>query len=219
MNEDGDEQEPSTIGRRKYLEVATVAGAIGVAGCSGLTHKTYTASSVEADGNALGDLGFEQTGSETVSTTKSRNIGPIDGSVTAESELAVFSDGESEPTRSPSDRWNESDSPLASWAGNRPVRGLAGPAVLDDATVSPADESLPFDAAAADGMTLLYPDDAGGGDGSVAASDVLVSISGSAVRWGDRESGGTVALDEPAQQFETGTFTPEDAVFAPQIGE
>ena len=219
MNEDGDDPEPPTIGRRNYLGIATVAGVVGLAGCSGLTHKTYTASSVEADGTALSDLGFEQTGSETFSNTKRRNIGPIGGSVTAESELAVFSDGKSEPARSESDRWNESDAPLASWAGNRPVRGLAGTAVLDDATVSPADGAVPFDAASADGMTLLYPDDAVGGDGSVAPSDVLVSIAGSDVQWGDRESGGTVALDDPAQQFDTGAFAPDDAVYVPQIGE
>ena len=215
----GERERAETVGesvtRRSVLRAATVAGAIGVAGCSSVTDKTYSASTVTMNDGTMSDLGFEETGSETFTTSESRSVGPLEGSVTAESTLSVFSDGESTPEPSETDRWAESAAPLASWAGNDPVRGVSGSNVFDGGDVTPVSEDVPFESVAADGITFLYPDSAADG-GSVSASDTLAMMPADTVQWGEREDGGTVSLENPASVFDAEKFAPENAVFSGQ---
>jgi hypothetical protein len=194
------------------LRTAAVLGGVGLAGCGDLTSQTFRASAVEGTPSLTDELGFEQTSTETFSETRSQSVGPLEGSVTAESTLTVFSDGESEPAPSEEARWAESDAPMAAWASNSPVRGVSGDAI-EGPDATPTDDAAPFESVPAAELSLLYPAEAVS-DGTVASTDILAVATGDAIRWGDRESDGRVTLDKPTQVFAEGTFAPENAVFS-----
>jgi len=195
------------------LRTAAVIGGVGLAGCGDPASQTFRASDVEGTPALTDELGFEQTSTETFSETRSQSVGPLEGSVTAESTLTVFSDGESEPAPSEKARWAESDAPMAVWASNSPVRRVGGGDAIEDPNVTPTDDAVPFESIPTDDLSLLYPAETIS-DGTVASTDILAVAAGDAIRWGDRESDGRVTLDESAQVFVEGTFAPEDAVFS-----
>jgi hypothetical protein len=195
------------------LRTAAVLGGVGLAGCGDLASQTFRASDVEGTPALTDELGFEQTSTETFSETRSQSVGPLEGSVTAESTLTVFSDGESEPAPSEEARWAESDAPMAAWASNSPVRGVGGGDAIEGADATPTDDAAPFESVPAAELSLLYPAEAVS-DGTVASTDILAVATGDAIRWGDRKSDDRVTLDEPTQVFAEGTFAPENAVFS-----
>ncbi|WP_436928140.1 hypothetical protein [Halosimplex amylolyticum] len=199
------------LDRRSVLRVAAAVGGVGLAGCTGLTSQTFTANSAEGTAALTEELGFEQTISETFTETRSRSVGPLEGSVTAESRLTVFSDGESAPAPTEADRWAASEAPMATWAEKTPTLGVTDGDAIDGSNVTPTDEEAPFESVPSNALRLLYPEGAIT-DGTVASTDLLAVAPGDDVRWGDRESDGRITLDEPAHVFTGGSFAPEDAV-------
>jgi len=200
------------LNRRSMLRTAAVIGGVGLAGCANLASQTFRASEVEGTPALTDGLGFEQTSTETFSETRSQSVGPLEGSMTAESTLTVFSDGESDPAPSEEARWAESDAPMAAWANNSPVRGVGGGAI-EGPDATPTDDAAPFESIPAAELSLLYPAEAVS-DGTVASTDILAVATGDAIRWSDEESDDRVTLNEPTQVFAEGTFAPENAVFS-----
>lgn len=178
--------------RRSLLGVAAVTGTVGIAGCSGVTHKTYTASDTSIDQAVLDEQGFERTERETFTNSVSRGWGPLSASVTAKSKLTVYADEESTPLPSESERWAASKAPLARWADNDPVRGLPASAAVETDQLTPTASDVPVESVSAPAATVLYPDNGTGGPVSLA--DTVVLAPGDEVDWGDRESNGTVTL-------------------------
>jgi hypothetical protein len=211
--ESTDEARDISWTRRSLLGVAAVTGAVGLAGCGGLTDQTFTARGVSADQAVLEEQGFERTGRETFRDSASRDLGPVSGSVTAESTLTVYSDSESEPLPSESERWAASGAPLATWAENDPVRGLPASAAAETEQLTPTDGDVPIESVSAPAATVLYPDDDGGGP--VSAADTLVVAPGDDVDWGDRESSGTVTLADSTAVTDPEAFLPAGASLPP----
>jgi len=114
-------EERATLTRRKLLLAAGAAGAVGLAGCSSVTDQSYTASGVQM-GDTMSGLGFEEGEGKTFTNKEEREVGPLSGSVTAESKLTVFANEESTPDPTEEERWEDSDSVLAEWSDNKPVR-------------------------------------------------------------------------------------------------
>jgi len=193
--------------------MAAVISGVSLAGCGDAASQTFRASDVEGTPALTDELGFEQTSTETFSETRSQSVGPLEGSVTAESTLTVFSDGESDPTPSEEARWAESGAPMAAWANNSPVRGVGGGDAIEGPDAKPTEDTAPFESVPAAELSLLYPAEAIS-DGTVASTDILAVATGDAIRWGEQESDDRVTLDEPTQVFAEGTFAPENAVFS-----
>ncbi|SMO65136.1 hypothetical protein SAMN06264867_105255 [Halorubrum cibi] len=208
-----DREADNRLDRRSMLRTAAVLGGVGLAGCGDIASQTFRASGVEGTRALTDELGFEQTSTETFSETRSQSVGPLEGSVTAESTLTVFSDGKSEPAPSEEARWAESDAPMATWASNSPVRGVGGGDAIAGSDITPTDDAAPFESVPTAELSLLYPAEAVS-DGTIGSTDILAVATGDAIRWGDRESDGRVTLNEPTQVFAEGTFVPENAVFS-----
>jgi hypothetical protein len=199
--------------RRSLLGVTAVTGTAAIAGCSGITHKTYTASDASIDQAVLDEQGFERTERETVTNTVERGWGPLSASVTAKSKLTVYADEESTPLPSESERWAASEAPLARWADNDPVRGVPASAAVETEQLTPTASDVPVESVSAAAATVLYPDPGTGGPVSLA--DTLVVAPGDDVDWGDRESNGTVTLADGVPVTDDEAILPAGASLPP----
>lgn len=195
-----------SLSRRKLLLAAGVAGAAGLAGCGGVTNRTVSASNVSMDSATMSEMGFEQAEGRTFTNTASREVGGVEGSVTAESRLTVFSTEESTPDPDEQARWEESDSALAEWSDNNPVRAVRGSDVIDGDGITPA-EGDQFDLLPAESTTLLVPDTDGDPDRALVAAPL------GDIDFGDRESDGEVTFDPPVPYVEGDSFAPAGLAF------
>ncbi|MDS0260436.1 DUF6517 family protein [Haloarcula sp. S1CR25-12] len=195
----------ATLTRRKLLWATGVAGAAGLAGCGGATDRTITASDAQM-GETMAGLGFEQSDSKTFTDTASREVAGVEGSVTAESKLTVFANEESTPDPTEEERWTESDSTLARWSDNAPVRAVRGSDVIDGEGITPA-EGDQFDLLPAESMTLLVPDTDGDPDRVISTTPMAD------IDFGDRETDGEVTFDPPVPYAEGDSFAPTGLAF------
>lgn len=195
------------LGRRALLRAAGLTGIVGLAGCGGLADRTVSASEIVVDTDAMAELGFERQTSRTLTDSASRDVGPVSGSVTAESRLTVFADEQSTPAPSERERWQASDTPLAAWAENDPVRGVSAMAAAEGDLVPSADDAQ-FESLPAERATLLFADT---DDDTVAAGETLLTVAADEVDWGDRESDGTVTLEDPVPIVDADAFLPAGA--------
>lgn len=202
----------NTLSRRKLLWAAGVAGAAGLAGCGGVTNRTVSASNVSMDSATMSEMGFEQAEGRTFTNTASREVGGVEGSVTAESRLTVFTSEESTPDPDEQARWAESDSTLAQWSENNPVRAVRGSDVIDGDGVTPA-EGDQFDLLPAESTTLLVPDTDGDPDRVISATPMAD------IDFGDRVSDGEVTFDPPVPYVEGESFTPAGLAFVPEADQ
>lgn len=208
-----DEGDDFSRTRRSLLGVAAVTGAVGIAGCSGVTHKTYTARDASIDEAVLEEQGFERTERETFTNTVSRGWGPLSASVTAKSKLTIYADEESTPLPSESERWATSQAPLARWADNDPVRGIPASAAVETEQLTPTPNDVPVKSVSAPAATVLYPDH--GTAGPVSLADTLVVAPGDEIDWGDRESNGTVTLADSVPVTDDEAFLPAGTSLPP----
>lgn len=201
-------KETAALTRRKLLYAASAAGAVGLAGCSSIANQSYTASDVTM-GSAGTDLGFEQGEGKTFTNRQERSVGPISGSVTAESKLTVFADAESTPDPTEEERWADSDSAMAQWSENTPVQAVRGSDVIDGDGILPA-EGDQFDLLPAASTTLLVPETDGDTDRVLALAPMAD------IEFGDRQTDGTVNFDPPVSGIEGESFAPAGLAFAPE---
>jgi hypothetical protein len=204
-NQHNTNENTGTFTRRNLLLAAGVAGAVGLAGCSSVTNQSYTASDVTM-GSAGTDLGFEQGEGKTFTNRQERAVGPVSGSVTAESKLTVFSDAESTPDPAEEERWADSDSTLAQWSENNLVRAVRGSDVIDGDGITPA-EGDQFDLMPAASTTLLVPDTDGEPDRVISATPMAD------IDFGDRVTDGEVTFDPPVPYAEGESFAPAGLAF------
>jgi hypothetical protein len=168
-------------------------------------NQSYTASDVEM-GKAGTDLGFEQGEGKTFTNKQERSVGPISGSATAKSKLTVFADAESTPDPTEEERWADSDSAMAQWSENKPVRAVRGSDVIDGEGILPA-EGDQFDLMPAGDTTILSPET--GGD-----PDRLLSMTPlSDIDFGDRVTDGEVRFDPPVPYVDGHSFAPAGLAF------
>ncbi|MBX0286971.1 DUF6517 family protein [Haloarcula salinisoli] len=195
----------ATLSRRKLLLAAGVAGAAGLAGCGGLTNRTVTASDVQM-GDTMAGLGFEQGETKTFTNKAEQEAFGVSGSVTAESKLTVFANAESEPDPTEEERWTESDSTMAQWSDNTPVRAVRGSDVIDGEGITPA-EGDQFDLMPTESTTLLVPDTDGEPDRVISATPMAD------IDFGDRVTDGEVTFDPPVPYAEGESFAPAGLAF------
>jgi len=196
--------------RRNFLWATGVAGIAGLAGCGGVTDRTITASDVEM-GDTMAGLGFEQSETKTFTNKAEREVAGVSGSVTAESKLTVFANAESEPDPTEEARWAESDSVMAQWSENTPVRAVRGSDAIDG-DILPADGDQ-FESMPAASTTLLVPDTDGEPD------RVISSTPMADVDFGDRVSDGEVTFDPPVPYAEGESFAPAGLAFVSEDGQ
>ena len=198
-------EDRATLTRRKLLLAAGAAGAVGLAGCSSITDQTYTASGVQM-GETMSELGFGEGEGKTFTNREAREVGPLSGSVTAESKLTVFANAESTPDPTEEERWADSDSVLAEWSDNRPIRAVRGSDVIDGDGITPA-EGDQFDLMPADSTMLLVPETEG-------EPDSLMSVTTlSEIDFGDRVTDGEVKFDPPVPYADGESFAPAGLAF------
>lgn len=200
------------IARRSLLGTVPVLGATALAGCGGLTNRTFSASRVALGDESMSDLGLEEITRTTRSDSVGRDIGPLSGSVTAETKLTVYSISEEGEHPQEADIWRGSEAPLASWANNSPVRGVGAADALDAQDLTPQVEDTDAKSISADQASILVPDEATG-NGSVDPEDALILANGSGIDWGDAESGGSVSLDSPVRVTDFDGLLPDGVGF------
>jgi len=164
------------------------------------------------DSETMSELGFEQTDSQTFTNTAEREVGGVEGSVTAESRLTVFANAESTPDPTEEERWTESDSAMAQWSENAPVRAVRGADVIDGDGITPA-EGDQFDLLPAASTTLFVPDTDGDPDRAIVAASL------SDIDFGDRETDGEVTFDPPVPYVESESFAPAGLAFLPEADQ
>ncbi|MDS0219926.1 hypothetical protein NDI54_01010 [Haloarcula sp. S1AR25-5A] len=190
---------------------ASVAGAAGLAGCSSITNRSYTASGVQM-GDTMSELGFEEGEGKTFTNKEEREVGPLSGSVTAESKLTVFASAESTPDPTEAERWEDSDSLMAEWSDGKPVRAVRGSGVLDGDGITPA-EGDQFESIPAASTTLLVPETEGEPDSLLSATPMAD------IDFGDRVTDGEVRFDPPVPYAEGESFTPAGLAFVSEDGQ
>ncbi len=201
----------TTLTRRKLLLAAGVAGAAGLAGCSSVTNRTITASDVQM-GETMGGLGFEQTDTKTFTNKAEREVAGVSGSVTAESKLTVFANAESAPDPTEEERWTESDSTMAQWSDNTPVRAVRSSDAIDGDGIAPA-EGDQFDLLPAESTTLLVPDTDGDPDRVISTTPMAD------IDFGDRETDGEVTFEPPVPYVEGDSFAPAGLAFVSETDQ
>lgn len=200
------------IARRSLLRTVPVLGAMALAGCGGLTNQTFSASRVALGDESMSDLGLEEITRTTRSDSVSRDVGPVSGSVTAETKLTVYSMSNEGEHPEEGDIWQGSEAPLASWANNSPVRGVGAADALDARDLNAKVEDTDAESIPADEASILVPDEATG-DGPVDPEDALILAHGSGIDWGDAESGGSVSPDSPVRVIDFDGLLPDGVGF------
>lgn len=195
----------ATFDRRTVLLAATAAGAAALAGCSNVTNQTFTASDVQMGGTMAG-LGFEEGESRTFTNRAEREVAGVSGSVTAESKLTVFTNEESMADPTEEERWVDSDSMLAQWSENRPLRAVRGSDAIDGDGITPA-EGDQFALLPAASTMILAPETDG-------APDRVMSMTPMTdIDFGDRVADGTVSFDPAVPYADGETFGPAGLAF------
>lgn len=200
------------VHRRSLLRAVPALGATALAGCGGLTDQTVSASRVSLDESSRSDLGLEELTRETRTDSTSREVGPLSGSLTVETRFTVYSITSEGEHPQETDIWQDSDAPLAAWAGDSPVRGVRAADALDDPDLTPQTEDAVAEAISADEASILVPDEAIT-DGAVDPADALILACGAGVDWGDAESGGNVSFDSPVRRIDFEGFLPDGVRF------
>lgn len=197
------------LSRRQLLVAAGVAGVAGLAGCGGVTDRTVSASNVSMDGATMSEMGFEQAEGRTFTNTASREVAGVEGSVTAESRLTVFTNEESTPDPNEEQRWADSDSELAQWSDNSPVRAVPGSDAIDGDGIMPG-EGDQFESMPADATTLLVPETDDDSDRAIAAAPMAD------IEFGERASNGEVTFDPAVPYVDDESFAPSGLAFVPE---
>jgi len=163
-------------------------------------------------GETMAGLGFEQSETKTFTNKAEREAFGVSGSVTAESKLRVFANDESTPDPTEEERWAESDSVMAQWSENTPVRAVRGSDVIDGDGILPA-EGDQFESMPAASTTLLVPDTDGEPD-RVISSTPMADID-----FGDRVSDGEVTFDPPVPYAEDESLAPAGLAFVSEADQ